>query len=115
MDKIKRIMIHEQQLPPNKPLLQAIVLPPFLFHHHYTLKFRVCYCFEYKNVKMRKIILKGWSYMSLPANFFREPFETDAEASLLLPDSNERSKSIEHKDRFNFGEKNQNLKKNEEN
>ncbi len=117
MDKIKRMMIHEQQLPPNKPLLQAIVLPPFLFHHHYTLKLKVCYCFEYKKVKVSKIILKGWSAMSLPTNFFINNPELKAfsDSCSPLPDCDERSKTAEHNDRLNFSEKAQKSKENKEN
>lgn len=66
---------------------------------------------------MRKIILKGWFAMSLPANYFKQsPYaEATSEPLTFLPDDDERSKSLEHKDRFDFGGKNQNLKKNEEN
>lgn len=54
--------------------------------------------------------------MSLPTNFFREnpDIKSDLETSALLPDGDERSKSVEHTDRFNFFENAENLKKRED-
>ena len=61
--------------------------------------------------------MKGWLAMSLPTNFFRNnpDIESDTEPYALLPDGDERSKSFEHKDRFDVFENSQKLKKTEDN
>lgn len=55
--------------------------------------------------------------MSLPTNFFRNnpDIKSDTEPCALLPDGDERSKSFEHKDRFDVFENSQKLKKTEDN